>query len=128
MIKVIFKNLERSELAREAAHERLESLIEKFPDLEGSQIHMTLEMQNSPHQAGPDLFTARVQVINGRYRGVRLERSASSLYVALADLSDRMLERLNRMGDRARVQERNRARQETSQVLDEAALEIEKSS
>lgn len=128
MIKVIFKNLDKSELAQEAALVRLESLIEKFPDLDGSQIHVTLEMQNSPHQAGPDLFTVRVHVINGRYRGVRLERSASSLYVALADLSDRMLERLNRVGDRARVQERNRARQETRQVLAEAAIELEKSS
>lgn len=39
-----------------------------------------------------------------------LEKSDASLYVALADLVDHMLEKLNRFGDRARMKERTRAR------------------
>ncbi len=110
MIKVIFKNLERSALATELATERLEGVIEKFPQLRNSQMTITLEMNNSPHHAGPDLFTVKVHVKGSKYRGTRLEKSASNLYVALADVVDHMLEKLNRCGDRSRVKDRRVAR------------------
>lgn len=116
MIKVIFKNLDRSELATEAATERMEALVEKFPDLENNLISITFEMLNSPVHAGPDLFAVRVQVSSGRYRGVRLEKSAPNLYIALAHVMDHMLEVLNRFGDRTRVKERKRARALTMTV------------
>ena len=91
MIKVTFKNLEKSELAREAATERVEYLTEKFPDLKGARITVTLEMHNSPLQAGPDMFTVKFQVASGRYRDVTIEKSATNLYVALADTVDHIL-------------------------------------
>lgn len=114
MIKVIFKNLDSSELAREAAVERMLSIVEKFDELKRSRIVVTLEMQNSPIQPGPDLFNVKVQVNGGRYQGVRVEKSASSLYVALADVVDHMLETLNRFSDKVRVKNRSRARKEKS--------------
>lgn len=111
MITVIFKNLDKSELAREAAVERVESLIAKFPDLNSSKLRVTLEMHNSPLQPGPDHFTVKLLATSGRYKGVQLEKSATNLYVALADVVDHMLEKLNRAGDRKRVKERNGARE-----------------
>lgn len=110
MINVIFKNLEKSVLATEIATERIESLIEKFPLLKKSRIVVTLEMQNSPYQTGPDLFTVKTHCSNGKYRGIRVEKSAQSLYVALADVVDHMLEILNRFGDKVRIKERSAAR------------------
>ena len=111
MIQVKFKNLEKSEMAREAVNDRIESLMEKFPDLSESKIQVTLEMENSPTQAGPDLFNVKVFVAGGRYRDITIERGNLSLFVALAEVVDHMLESLNRFGDRIRVKERNRARQ-----------------
>ena len=111
MIKVIFKDLEKSELAKEAAIEHVETLISRFPDLEGSKITMTLSMDNSPTQAGPDLFSVKFQCKSGKYKGVILEKYASNYYKALAALSDNLLERLNRFGDKKRVQNRKKARQ-----------------
>lgn len=111
MIHVKFKNLEKSELAREAAQERIETLIEKFPDLGQSRIQVTLEMQNSPTQAGPDVFKVKVHVTRSRYNGITVEKASPNLYVALADVVDHMLETLNRFGDRTRVKERRNARQ-----------------
>ena len=110
MIKVTFKNLDNSEMARDAAIERIEAVVEKFEHLQKGRIQVTLEMENSPTQAGPDLFKVKVQVNGGRYDGVRIIKSASSLYVALADVVDHMLETLNRFSDKARVTERNKAR------------------
>ena len=110
MIRIKFKNLDSSELAREAANERIEALVEKFEALKESRIQVTLEMENSPTQAGPDLFKVRVHVNGGRYEGVRIVKSAASLYAALADVVDHMLETLNRFSDKTRVKERNKAR------------------
>jgi ribosome-associated translation inhibitor RaiA len=110
MIHVKFKNLEKSELAREAVSDRIETLADKFPDLKSSKIQVTLEMENSPIQAGPDLFKVKVYVCNRRYGGTTVEKSSSNLYVALADVVDHMLEILNRTGDRTRVKERRTAR------------------
>ncbi len=110
MIHIKFKNLEKSEMAREAIQERIEALMEKFPDLHESKIQITLEMENSPLQAGPDLFKVKVHIARGRYDGITVEKSAANLYVARAEVIEHMLEVLNRHGDRARVKERKKAR------------------
>ena len=111
MIQIKFKNLEKSEFAREAALERVESLVEKFDDLRSSRIVVTLEMENSPTQPGPDLFNVKLHISSGRFAGTTVTKSDSNLYKALAQISDHMLEVLNRYGDRDRVKKRNRARQ-----------------
>lgn len=110
MIQVKFKNLARSEMAREAVHERIEPLVEKFPDLHESKILVTLEMENSPFQAGPDLFKVKLHVSRGRYDGITVEKADPNIYAALAEVVHHMLETLNRFGDRARVKERATAR------------------
>ena len=110
MTTVKFKNLDSSELAREAVTDRIDSLIEKFPELKSCRIVTLLEMENSPLKPGPDLFTVKVQVLNGRYRGVTISKSDGNLYVALATVSEHLLERLNRFGDRARVKNRRQER------------------
>jgi len=116
MIQVKFKNLDKSEMAREAVQERIEALIEKFEDLNESKIQVTLEMENSPFQVGPDLFKVKLHVYRGRYDGITVEKSDPNLYVALAEVVDHMLEVLNRFGDRARVIERKRARKLTKEL------------
>lgn len=116
MIQVIFKNLERSELAKDAALERMESVVDRFPDLGKSRISVTLSMENSPLQAGPDSFTVKIYCQGGRYKGVTLDKSASNLYAALADVVEHLLERLNRYGDRDRVKKREKARRLTAKI------------
>lgn len=116
MIHIKFKNLEKSEMAREAVQERIEILVDKFPDLNESKTQVTLEMENSPTQAGPDLFKVKIHMSRGRYDGITCEKSDSNLYVALAEVVDHMLEALNRFGDKARVKERKNARQIVKEV------------
>ncbi len=111
MIQVKFKNLDRSSMIRESVIARVEPLVDKFIDLNKSKILITLEMENSPLQAGPDLFKVKIHVSGGRYRGITVEKADLNLYVALADVMDHMLEILNRHGDRVRVKQRKRARQ-----------------
>jgi hypothetical protein len=110
MIRVIFKNLEKSELARDLVLERVASVVERFPVLESHKISVTLSMENSPVQAGPDEFTVKLFIQGSTYRSVTLEKSATSLYVALADVVEHSLELLNRHSDRERVVQRVKAR------------------
>ena len=110
MIQVKFKNLEKSELAKDAVLERIEGLVSKFSDLKESRIVVTLEMENSPTQAGPDHFNVKLHIARGRFDGMTVTKSDSNMYVALADLVDHMLELLNRAGDRERVKRRANAR------------------
>jgi ribosome-associated translation inhibitor RaiA len=116
MIKIKFKNLEKSQIALDAVNERVDTLIEKFPDLAESKLQVTLEMENSPKQAGPDFFKVKLHVSRGRYDGVTIEKSNSNLYVALADMVDHLLESLNRFGDKIRVKERKKARKISREI------------
>ncbi len=111
MIHIKFRNFEKSELAREAVMERVEPLMEKFPDLAQSRVQVSLQMDNSPAQPGQDLFKVKIFVSRGRYDGITVEKENSNLYIALADVVDHMLEALNRYGDRVRVREIKVARQ-----------------
>jgi ribosome-associated translation inhibitor RaiA len=110
LINIKFKSLEKSELAHQAVAERIDALVEKFPDLNESKIQVTLEMENSPTQSGPDLFKVKLRVLGGRYNSIIVTKAHSNLYVALAEVVDHMLETLNRFGDRVRVKERKVAR------------------
>lgn len=110
MIKIIFKSLDSSELAKEVTKDRITGLIEKFPELNKSKITVTLEMENSPFKKGPDVFSVRIYINHGLYDGIYMKKSAPNFYEALAILIDHMLERLNRSSDRTRVKNRHRAR------------------
>ncbi|MBF0208985.1 MAG: hypothetical protein HQK53_19160 [Oligoflexia bacterium] len=110
MMKVIFKNLRKSELAIAIAKERLATIFKRFPDLQKSNVTVTLCMENSPQHAGPDLFTVKLYSQGGRYRDVILEKSSSDLYDALADVASHFREQLSRFGDRIRVKQRAKSK------------------
>lgn len=109
-MRIIFKGMERSELIRQIVTERLASVFLRFPELESSQPLVVLGMQNSPRQAGPDVFTVKFCCQSGRYKNVVLEKSAINFYAALADLLEHLQERLNRFGERSRARQRTMAR------------------
>lgn len=115
MINVKFKNMKRSELAKNIAIERIADAVTKFPKGRPKSVVVTLGMENSPTKAGPDLFKVRTEIIGGRYHGLILEKEASDLYRAVAEVSDGLLERLNRFSDRVRTKARRQNRKFASQ-------------
>jgi len=116
MVRVIFKAFDRSQLAQEAVETKIEEVATRFPDLQKSKISVSLGMENSPRQTGRDVFTVKVRVETGKYRGVILEKSAPNLYVALGDVAEHMLERLNRYSDKIRVKARHQERKIASRA------------
>ncbi len=115
-MKIVFKNLEKSELAREAVHERFAGFFLKFPEISANDFQVTLEMENSPHQTGPDFFNVKVLIQKGKYAGVLVKKSRSNLYQALADVCEHLLESLNRHGDKQRIRKIQQGRSEKVKI------------
>jgi ribosome-associated translation inhibitor RaiA len=82
MMSISFKNLEPSELTRETVEARVLAIVEKFPDLDESNVKIVLEMKNSRLQAGPDLFSIQLNIFSGRYEGIKITKSSANLYAA----------------------------------------------
>ncbi len=110
MVKVTFKNLEKSSLAKNVVVEKISVLIGKFPELEQHSISLTLSMDNSSIQAGPDEFGVKVQIQGKKFEGLIVEKKARTLYLAMADVHEVLLELLNRRTDKLRVKSRTQLR------------------
>ncbi len=110
MIQVKYKKLKKSDMINQVVIERLTAIVDKFPELSKSTLSVLLEMENSPVQAGPDLFKVRLFIAGGKFNEIVIEKSHSNIYVALAEVVDHLLEILNRYGDKDRVTKRNRER------------------
>lgn len=109
-MRIVFRNLDKSTLVKETVEERIGEVFEKFPKLREHRITVTLSMENSPIQAGPDFFSVRVLIQGPDFKQIKLEKNSQNLYVALADVKEHLLEQLNRFGDKNRVRQRSRAR------------------
>jgi ribosome-associated translation inhibitor RaiA len=117
MYKIVFKNLESSDLLRENVEERFEMLKDKFPDLSNHKCTITLEMKNSPQHAGVDCFAIKVVIDGFKYKDITFEHQAENLYLAIAEFSDKMVEVLNRSGDKIRVKTRSKNRISANQII-----------
>lgn len=100
MLQIVFKNMETSQLAKDVVQERISPIIEKFPSLEGHRITLTLEMENSPLQAGPDLFTVSSVVFGKTYKGLKIKKSSGNFFHATAELANSLNELLSQESDR----------------------------
>ena len=96
MLELKFKNLEKSELAREVVAEKVGLLLEKSAELKKSKVVITLELQNSADKPEPDLFSVKLQIINGKYAGTTLSESSPNMYNALSDLAERLVKKIDR--------------------------------
>ena len=100
MLKIIFKNMESSQLAKNILQERIYPVLDKFPSLEDHRVTVTVEMENSPKQAGPDSFTVSSIIMGKTFKGLKFRRSSGNLYHATAEFADGLNELLSCETDR----------------------------
>jgi len=124
MYKIVFKNLEKSVLAKEIVEERLTPILGKFPMVEPKHVRVTLTMDNSPTQPGPDLFWVKLHFRSGAMRGLVLEKSASNLYSALAMTVESLQARLGKETEKNRKILRQRSRRHKQQSVDAEAYTV----
>jgi ribosome-associated translation inhibitor RaiA len=110
MLNVVFKGLKNSDLATEFILAKVNEIVEKFPKLQGRKINLTLSMENSPQQAGPDVFGVKIRIARSKFRDIIIEKKTHNLYLAAQEVCEALLERLNRDGDKRRIVKRQQAR------------------
>lgn len=110
MVRVVFKNLEKSEFIQELVREKISHSLAKFPELENATTTITVGMENSQFRAGPDIFQVRLILLSRGLKPIVLEKEAASPYQAAALLSDRLFEVLHRAFDRRRERLRSEKR------------------
>jgi len=121
MVRVHFKDLDASQLAKDVLFERLHDAAVRFPELKQHRLVATLSMENSPLHRGPDVFGVKLNISGPKFKNIILEKKAANLYLAAAQMQESLLERLNRYADKKRVKSRTRQRKEFSKPQVEGA-------
>ena len=110
MVKVVFKNLEKSEIVRSVTTERIEKTINKFSELGKMAATVIVSREHSHEHSGADLFSAKLLLSGNGHKPVVLEKRAGTLYQAIAMVTDRALEILQRVLSRDRQNIRHKRR------------------
>lgn len=116
-MKVVFKNLKESTIVEQIVRSRIEESVSKFPELERHKLVATIYMENSPEQAGRDLFGVRLRISGPYHTNIILEKAESNMYLALAELQEALLERMRRAREKKRSKTRTWGRTIKQKVL-----------
>ncbi len=106
MINIFFKNIEKSQLAVDIVKERINRVSAKFPDLKTHTINVILFVDNSVVRPGLDSYGIKLLISGKKYGGIIIEKTNQSLYTALDEIIDVILEAINRKGDKQRIRNR----------------------
>lgn len=96
MFKVVFKNMNASSLTSENIHQRLMPIIDKYPDIKNHRMSVTIEMENSPQQAGQDFFSISIMMTGKIFKDLRIKKSSENFYIALSSLVESLNAHLSR--------------------------------
>ena len=110
MVKVVFKNLQKSDLVRKAAVERVQKAIEKFAILDPLSSTVILSREHSREHAGLDEYAVKLVIGSPGQKPVVVEKHAQSLYQALAMVLDRAMDILHQSFAKERLALRHERR------------------
>lgn len=97
MLKVVFINIEPSQMARDILDERITPILKRDPSLKRCSVTIMLERENPPSQDVPDLFTLSLRAENNSNEtDLIIKKSSENFYNATASLA----ESLNKLLDR----------------------------
>lgn len=102
MIRVLFKNMKSSDFIEAALQEKIEHVLNRFPQSHRASITATVNMENSQLHPGPDLFQVKLIVLLKGMRPVVLQKENSNVYQTIAQVTDRLSEVLHRHFQRLR--------------------------
>ena len=110
MVKVIFKNLERSDLIREIASEKVEKALEKYAVVDPLASTVVLSREHSREHTGVDEFSVKLMVGARGHKPVIVEKRSTTITQALASVLDRAMDLLHQSFARERLGVRHERR------------------
>lgn len=109
MVRVMFKNLKKSDFIEDILNERVEHVLSKFPEAtKGGTATAVVAMENSHLHKGADLFQVKLILLLKGMKPIILQKENGNIYQAVAVLCDRLLESLHRHFERRRDHHRHR--------------------
>lgn len=110
MVRVVFRNIPKSEFIKDAVQEKVNHVLTKFPELGNAATTVIVGMENSPLHAGPDNFHVKVILLSKGLKPVILQKEGMTPYQAVANLADRLFEVIHRALERRREKTRSERR------------------
>lgn len=107
VIKVVFKNLKKSDLIRQIATDRIEKTIKKFPEFDKLSSSVIVSREHSQEHPGISEFAVKLLMKRKGLKPIVLEKRAETLYQAIALVTDRALEILHRANEKIRLENRH---------------------
>jgi ribosome-associated translation inhibitor RaiA len=95
MVKVIFKNLEKSDLIRKIAAEKVEKALQKYAVVDPLASTVILSREHSREHSGLDEYSVKLMVGARGHKPVIVEKRSTSMMVALATVLDRAMDLLH---------------------------------
>jgi len=80
--------------------ERIKPVLQKFSLLQSHQMKITLEIENSPKQAGPDVYSVCTLIHGKKYKNFLIKKKSNDFYRALAEIVDGLQFHLSKANDR----------------------------
>lgn len=99
MMQIKFKNLEPSQLAKEAVQEKMASLYSEYDFLNFCRIRVNIELMSNRSVDRPDLFAVSFHIVEGKCVGLKLQQSDPNLHDALGRLVEQIRQRLRQMSE-----------------------------
>lgn len=99
-VQVVFQNLKKSEFVKSFVLDRVQSVLEKFPQYQRGKAVVYVSMESSPYQHGRGAFGVKVMLNNSIKKSLVFSKKAGTLFEATAELADGLLENLHRQSDK----------------------------
>jgi ribosome-associated translation inhibitor RaiA len=110
MVKIVFKNLEKSDIIRKVAIARVQKALERFSDIDSLASTVVLSREHSREHAGLDEYSVKLILGAQGHRPVIVEKRAANFYQALAMVLDRAMDILHQSFAKERLAVRHERR------------------
>lgn len=109
MIKIQYKNLQRSEFVDNLIVEKMQALKDKHPELDRTRTYVWLDMQNSWSSHKQASFSARLEIRGAAVGQVHMLKYGETLYEAISELMASFENKVSRLHKKNIARKKRRA-------------------
>jgi ribosome-associated translation inhibitor RaiA len=123
MVRVVFKNLEKSDMIRDIVGSKILHSLEKFPSLAKATATTIVSRDEARNKNGDEHFSVKLILAGNGIKPIIIEKSSNNLYQAVSIAADSAHEILHRAS--TRIRERTRLKQRRWKAKHYIPLELD---
>ncbi len=109
-MKIIFKNLQKSEYIAGYIQEKIAILLEQFPKMKSHHVRFLFSKNQSKNRKAQAAFATEVIITGKYYKNIFLKKQSINLYMSLSEVLNLISHKLNNVGDKQRIKKIKSAR------------------